>query len=139
RQRAQVDAAKGSGFAFHGYAQAKLAGIVEHLAETVIEAAPDLDEDATEAVALALRGELERRGLFDLATTGVGATPQAIDFFRSHDLRFRVRRLRLIARRLSREWDADPDLDPEATDEARDAIYRILALYFAHEDVTALR
>lgn len=138
RQRAQVDAAKGSGFAFHGYAQAKLAGIVEHLAEIVIEAVPDLDDGATEAVALALRSELERRRVQDLATTGVGATAQAIEFFRSHDLRFRIRRLRLIARRLSREWDADPDLDSEATDDARDAIYRILSLYFAREDAAAL-
>jgi len=44
-----------------------------------------------------------------------------------------VRRLRLIARRLSREWEADANIPDNALEDAREAIYRILALYFARE------
>jgi patatin-related protein len=52
-----------------------------------------------------------------------------VAFFRAHDVGFRLRRLRLLARRLARDWDADPELDDVAVDEARNAIYAILALY----------
>lgn len=138
RNKAQQAAAEGSGFAFHGYAQAKLAGIIEHLAETVVEAAPELAQGTIDPVVSSLRGESERRGLVALTAAGGGATPAAIDFLRSHDLRFRIRRLRLIARRLSREWEADPAIPNGALDAARDAIYRILALYFAREGAEAL-
>ena len=48
-------------------------------------------------------------------------------------MRFRIRRLRLITRRLSREWEDDPAIPNEALEAARDAIYKILALYFALE------
>jgi patatin-related protein len=81
----------------------------------------------------ALRGELDRRGLVNLGAPGGGAKPEAITFFRAYDLRFRIRRLRLIARRLSREWEADPDTPDEALEAAREAIYKILALYFGRE------
>ena len=132
RQRAQQSAAESAGYAFHGYAQAKFAGVVEHLAETVKEAAPELGV-TLDAVVGALRGELDRRGLANLAAPGGGATAEAIAFFRAHDLRFRIRRLRLIARRLSREWEADPDIPHSALEAARDAIYKVLALYFGCE------
>src|SRR5690606_18861497 len=57
---------------------------------------------------------------------------------RDHDLAFRIRRLRLLARRLSREWDADPEISDEGLEEAREAIYRALALYFEREDLEGL-
>ena len=37
------------------------------------------------------------------------------------------------ARRLSREWEADPDIPNSALEAARDAIYQVLALYFGRE------
>jgi patatin-related protein len=132
RQKAQQSAAEGAGYAFHGYAQAKFAGIVEHLGETVKQAAPELGV-TLDTVVGALRGELDRRGLVNLGAPGGGATLQAIGFFRAYDLRFRIRRLRLIARRLSREWEADPEIPNEALEAAREAIYKILALYFGRE------
>jgi len=132
RQRAQQSAAESAGYAFHGYAQAKFAGVVEHLAETVRAAAPEAGLTLG-AMVVALRGERDRRGLVALAAPGGGATAEAIAFLRAHDLRFRIRRLRLIARRLSREWEADPDTPDTALEAAREAIYQILALYFGRE------
>ena len=133
RAKAQQAAAEGAGFAYHAYAQTKFAGIVERLAELVLEAAPSLALPDALPIAARLKQELASRGLDELGEPGGGANPAAIDFFRKHDLGFRIRRLRLLARRASREWDADPDIDDAATDDARGAIYDILSLYFDRE------
>ncbi|WP_284125494.1 patatin-like protein [Parerythrobacter aestuarii] len=133
RNKAQQAAAESAGYAFHAYAQTKFTGIVERLGELVHEAAPHLQLPDAVPIIDVLRDELNRRGLSSLTLASGGATQEAIAFFRSHDLGFRIRRLRLLARRLSRDWDADPELDDEALDEAREAIYEILALYFGRE------
>ncbi len=138
RAKAQQAAAEQAGYAFSSYAQAKRAGIVETLGNVVFAAAPSLKLPGPEAVIERLANELDERGLHILSAAGGGATPEAIAFFRAHDLAFRVRRLRLLARRLSREWEADPDIPDDALEEARGAIYAILALYFAREDTAAL-
>lgn len=129
RSKAQVAAAERAGFAFQSYAQAKFGGIVDQLARIVHEAAPGLELPDSYPVAVRLRAELEQRGLATLSGASGGASDNAVAFFRTHDLGFRIRRLRLLARRLARDWDADPELDDRAVDEARDAIYAILALY----------
>ncbi len=49
-----------------------------------------------------------------------------------------MRRLRLIARRLSRDWESDPAISDVALDEAREQIYGILAIYFARDGLDAL-
>jgi hypothetical protein len=62
--------------------------------------------------------------------------PGAIAFFRAHDTGFRIRRLQLLARKLARDWQLDPDISDDALDRARDRLYEILALYYrADEDV----
>ncbi len=133
RNKAQQAAAESAGYAFHAYAQAKFDGIVERLAGLVQQAAPQTHAMGTRQIAAALRAELEARGLGTLSITGGGATRDAVDFFRAHDLAFRIRRMRLLARRLSLDWDADPDIDHLALDGARESIYEILALYFGRE------
>ena len=133
RNKAQQAAAERAGYAFQAYAQTKFNGIVERLADLVHESAPELMLPDALPIVGALRAELERRGLGSLAGDKGGANGEAIAFFRAHDLGFRIRRLRLLARRLSRDWDADPDLDDRALDDAREAIYEILALYFDRE------
>jgi patatin-related protein len=132
RRRAQQSAAEGAGYAYHGYAQAKVAGVVEQLAETISMATPEVGA-SVDAIVGTLRFELDRRGLLSLAAPGGGATADAIGFLKSHDLRYRIRRLRLIARRLSREWEDDETIPNDAIEAARDAIYKILALYFELE------
>lgn len=133
RNKAQQAAADRAGYAFQPYAQAKVAGIVETLAQIVLAAAPGLLLPDAEPIENRLRRELDKRGLFSLADPGGGVSAGAVDFLRAHDLAFRIRRLRLIARRLSVDWEADDSTPAEALDAAREAIYRILALYFARE------
>jgi patatin-related protein len=138
RNKAQEAAADRAGYAFQAYAQAKVAGILATLSAIVVAAAPGLMLPDTEPVIQRFRRELDDRGLFSLADSSGGMSEGAIAFLRAHDLAFRIRRLRLIARRLSREWEAEPSIPDDALDAARDAIYGILALYFAQEGGTKL-
>ncbi|MEN7537181.1 patatin-like protein [Aurantiacibacter flavus] len=139
RTKAQQAAAQQAGYAFQSYAQAKMALVVEQLARLLCAGLGEPGGEDIEELAARIRSELDRRGLASLAAEkGTGASEDAITFLRAHDLAFRIRRLRLIARRLSRDWEADPELDDEGLEEARDAIYRALSLYFEHESAEPL-
>ena len=135
RGRAQQAAAESAGYAFHSYAQAKLSGILDRLADLARKAANRADMPGAPQIAARLREEIEDHDMTSLsAAKGGGASDIAITFFRDHDLAFRIRRLRLLARRLSRDWELDPDIPDEGLQDARDAVYRALTLYFAKED-----
>lgn len=138
RQRAQEAAAEQAGYAFEAYSQAKMVGIVSRLATLLCEAAPKLGPADHSAVEDALRQELSRRELDTLGHTGGKLKPAAIAFLRAHDIAFRIRRLRLLARRVARDWEADPDLPVEAIERAREAIYETLSLYFQREGISGL-
>ncbi len=138
RQKAQQAAAEQAGYAFHSYAQAKMSGITARLARLAFAAAPSLQLPDAAPVEGVLREELARRDLGVLVDPAGGASAQAIAFFREHDIGFRIRRLRLLARRLARDWEADEDIPEEALEAGRDAIYAILALYFEKEGLGAL-
>ncbi|MEO5706930.1 MAG: patatin-like protein [Alteraurantiacibacter sp.] len=133
RQKAQQAAAEQAGYVFHSYAQAKFAGIVDRLARLVLAHAPSLQAHDAFTMGERLTGHLDAHGLSGLASSNGGASGEAIAFFRAHDIGFRIRRLRLIARRLSREWDDDPAVCDADRDCAREVIYRMLALYFVRE------
>ena len=138
RQKAQQAAAERAGYAFHAYAQAKFTGIVGRLARLTLQSAPKLGLDDPAPIESVLRQELMRRGLDTLSAPSGGASADAIAFFREHDIGFRIRRLRLLARRLARDWEADPDIPDDALETGRDAVYEILALYFEKEGLSAL-
>jgi patatin-related protein len=135
RSKAQQAAAEQAGYAFGAYALTKFDGILEQLARLTLKAAGQPLADSA-ALARALRCELEVRGLDQLTDAGGGATAEAIAFFRAHDTGFRIRRLQLLARKLARDWQVQPDVSEDALDRARDRLYEILALYYnADEDV----
>jgi patatin-related protein len=134
RSRAQDAAAAGAGFAFGAYAQAKFTSIIERLAALTHAAAPKLLLPDPAPIAALLRETLARRGLETLTQASGGASEDAITFFRAHDIGFRIRRLQLLARRLSRDWEVDPDIPDDALDLAREKIYDILASYRGADD-----
>lgn len=138
RTKAQQAAAENAGYAFQSYAQVKFAGIVDQLAKLVSDAAPQLDLPDCDPIAAALRAELERRGLSELSDPKGGASEAAIGFFRAHDVGFRIRRLRMLARRLARDWERDPDIPDAALDVARSEIYAILSVYYHRDTLAAL-
>ncbi len=138
RAKAQQAAAEKAGYAYHGYAQVKFGGIVDALAEVIHASAPELMLAGSEPIADHLTAYLATVGLDRISAMRGGASEAAIFFFRDHDLGFRIRRLRLLARRLSTDWDDIDSLAPMAREHARDAVYRALALYFEREPVAAL-
>lgn len=138
RSRAQQAAAEQAGYAFHSYAQAKMTGIVDRIAELLHVTSPDPHRPDADEIAEALRHAIDLRGLASLSAPGGGASADAVTFLRDHDIAFRIRRLRLLARRLSREWDADPDIPDDHLELAREEIYRALSLYSQREDPESL-
>ncbi len=138
RAKAQQAAAQKAGYAYHGYAQVKFAGIVDTLAELIHASAPDLMLAGPDPIADHLLAHLSSTGLDHISAMRGGASERAIDFFRDHDLGFRIRRLRLLARRLSIDWADIDDAFPNAREHARDAVYRAMALYFEREPASAL-
>lgn len=138
RAKAQQTAAEQAGYAFQSYAQAKFTGIIDRIAQLILAHAPGLLLPDHLAIADRLREELHARGLSSLAGRRGGASKAAIAFFRAHDVGFRIRRLRLLARRLSRDWEDDPAITEADRDAGRETIYRALALLFEHESGRAL-
>ncbi|EZP85006.1 Patatin-related protein precursor [Novosphingobium resinovorum] len=138
RTKAQFAAFEQAGFAYHGYAQVKFSGITAMLARMVFEAAPELELHSPEPVRDRLIAHLAANGLDRAQGLRDAHSPAMIEFFRTHDLPFRVRRLRLLARRVTQEWEAEPGVTDQDRDAARTAIYRALALYIDREPLVAL-
>lgn len=134
RARAQQVAAEQAGYAFQSYALAKYAGIIERIAELAYNAVPETEKKEIPHIANRLRQAVQAQGLSTLSGPKGGASAEAIGFLRDHDLAFRIRRLRLLARRLSRDWDADPDIPDADLEVAREHVYRALALYLEREN-----
>ncbi|MBB4858342.1 patatin-related protein [Novosphingobium chloroacetimidivorans] len=138
RMRAQRAAFEQAGFAYHGYAQVKFNTIVSALAQLAHQAAPELELASSEPIRQRLLQHLSdlaldwKQGLRD------ATSPTMIAFFRLHDIAFRIRRLRLLARTVTQERDADEDATEQDRDAARTAIYDALALYLAREPLSAL-
>ena len=138
RNKAQQAAAEQAGYTFQGYAQVKFAEIVDELAEAIHMAAPGLALATPDPIARHLSAWLASHGLDHMAMSKGGATPEAINFLRAHDLSYRIRRLRLLARRLAQDWDEVDGVTPEAREQAREAVYKALALYFSREPIASL-
>lgn len=133
RAKAQAAASAQAGFAYQGYAQVKFTGILTMLAETMRSAVPDFQPDTPEAIAQALSRHLAKSGLDRLTVLRGVAAPEAIAFFRRFDLPFRIRRLRLLLRRITQDWQTEQAISEELRDDARDVIYSALALYLDRE------
>ncbi len=138
RAKAQQAAATQAGYAFQAYGHVKFAQILHELAATIESAAPGLVVGDHEPIAERLAAWLSTHGLDHIVAMRGGASTDAIAFFRDHDLGFRIRRLRLLARRLSEDWDDFDIIAPTAREHARDTVYRALALYFEREASGAL-
>ena len=135
RDKAHEAARKQAGFTWHGYVELKFAGIVDALGASIAQAAPGVTQ---EAAVDHLMAHLRGQGLGRLASAQGLVSPAAVAFLRAHDLSFRIRRLRLLARRLSEDWEDDPTISDPARHAARDAIYRAMSLYFRKEGTDAL-
>lgn len=137
RRKAQNAAAKQAGYAFQGYGEAKFNGIVAGLASTIREAAPELGLDLSTIDARLHNHLRDEQGLQISGAKGA-ASAAAIEFFRTHDLAFRIRRLRLLAHRLTRDWEGDEAIPEDERETARAAVFEMLSLYLEHEPASSL-
>lgn len=126
RKRAQQAAAKAAGFAYGAYARQKLADVVDLVTGTLERAAGDLSAEQADRLRARIRGAVATRGVDGTSAAALSGDSPAIEFLRTFDLGFRIRRLRLLARRLS---ELDAELDDRVLDPARYAIYGALADY----------
>ncbi len=127
RKRAQVAAAAKAGYGHTAYALLKVDGAVDRTANLLQALGGQHDGQRLRALCRQLRETVRARGAdrFGASLPG-GASPEALDFLRGHDLGFRIRRLRLLARRLSELEQSAPR---GAMRPMRDAIYGALAAY----------
>jgi patatin-related protein len=129
RAKAQTLAARGAGYAYAAYGQLKLAAVAEESAETLFRLGGGGDGAQRERVRRAVWAEVRGRGLADSdAMTAAGARPEVILFLRNFDLSFRIRRLRLLARRVGElgERSAAPR---DLFEQARKTIFDLLSAY----------
>jgi patatin-related protein len=132
RSRAQTEAARRAGPAYSGYGHLKASGIVEELSGLIRRITPRGIGPTRSQAREAIWEELGRRGLDRVSASGGGATAPAIAFFREHDLGFRIRRMRFLARRLGAIQETNAALGPECEAFER-SIYQILAFYLERE------
>ncbi|GGY97364.1 patatin-like protein [Novosphingobium colocasiae] len=138
RARAQQQAWEQAGFAYQGYAQVKFSGVVSALARLAFEAAPPHDGLNPEGIAQRLHAWLAASGLDRLRDLKGPSSAGMAAFLRAHDLDFRIRRLRLLARRVTQDWEDEPGVTDADRDEARERIYAMLAVYLALEPAAGL-
>ncbi len=115
RVRANAAAAKAAGYAYAAYAHLKIATVVEDMADTIFRLGGGGDRARRERVRQSLWHHVrDSLGLVDgEAATAKGASEALIRFLRDFDLGFRTRRLRFVAKRLTRmgEQAEDPRVD----------------------------
>ncbi|MGQ3102435.1 MAG: patatin-like protein [Sphingopyxis solisilvae] len=134
RARAQEQAAARAGFAYAPYGHLKLSAVVEELVRTIDRLSPAEGEIHRANRRRALWDEVRARGLDRISgRKGAGASGDAIDFFRIHDLGFRIRRLRFLARELDAAVEATREGRDPVCEEMRKAIFAALGLYLERE------
>jgi patatin-related protein len=137
RARAQQAAAQSAGFAYHGYARVKCDAIIADLAATIAAAAPDAG--SVDAIVPVLTTHLGGLGLGRLVTDKGDASAAAIAFFRAQDIGFRIRRLKLLARRLTQDLAEHGNrTNGSGREAARAIVYQAQALYQARETTRGL-
>jgi patatin-related protein len=136
RNKAQTSAAREAGYAFVGYAHMKLSGIVEDIASLAARQDSALRGEAFESLRQDIWAEVRRRGADQAwVAGGKGATDEAIAFFRTHDLDFRIRRIRFVLRTLATLTE-EGRLDERSIIPLRQVLFELLSAYFAREDAS---
>lgn len=134
RSTANEKGAQAAGYSYPAYGHLKMAGVVDDIMAIARRAWPEGDSMHFRKLRSAIWTEIRARGLEAMAgSKGVGATRQSIQFFRDHDIRFRIRRLRFLARRLAHEIEADYGEEGIGTKTMHDNIYACLSLFLERE------
>lgn len=126
--------AAATGYSYPAYAHLRMMGVLDDLAATARRLCPDARQEHCRMLRDALWGEICRQGL-DKMTGPKGRVMAAgsMAFFRAQDVRFRIRRLRFLARRLAEDVEVMADVPASVADRLRQAIYASLAHFLEVE------
>jgi patatin-related protein len=138
RATANSKAAAAAGYSYPAYGHLKIVGVVEDMIASARRAYGDGSESYFRQLHESFWKAIRARGLDSIAgNRGIGATPESIQFFRDHDVRFRIRRLRFLARRLSTKIEHSGKFYADETHPAiaavHNCIYDCLSLYLERE------
>ncbi|MEQ1687876.1 MAG: patatin-like protein [Sphingopyxis sp.] len=133
RAKAQARAVAESGYAYAAYSHLKLSLIVEELARIAGDMVHAHDEHERGGWRAAIWISVRARGWDELRDERGRENAASIDFFRSHDVGYRIRRLRLMARRLDDVAGLGSGVDPAAGEAMRGVIYQAMGHYLDRE------
>lgn len=138
RRRLQQKAARAAGYAYPAYGLLKLSNITDELAALTQTLAGGDGEAGRETLRRAFWTAFERDGVNEVGhATADGASAALVTFFRSHDLAFRIRRLRFLARETAALSEAREetrsDADAHAHHALRDMLYDAITQYAARQ------
>jgi patatin-related protein len=123
-----------SGYSYPAYAHLRLAGLLDDIVATARRVWPEGGDAHAAALREAVWNEICARDLDRITSdTGKVMARPTTRFFRQQDVRFRIRRLRFLARRLAEDIEALPDVSVASADLMRNAIYASLSRYFEME------
>lgn len=131
RVRAQAASAAKAGFSYAAYGHLKLANVIDAMAAIFAEAIGDDGPQRRGRLRTMIERTVATRHVgADAITFTGGSSKGARDFLRAFDLGYRIRRLRLLARRLTKlEGEhSEAELAP-----VRDAIYESLAAFLERQ------
>lgn len=127
RRRAQHAAASKAGYGYAAYGHVKLTGVIELITSLIHNVSGDPGEHRRETIKRLVKATVHAHGMDDMGPTFTGGTnPKTIEFLRRYDLGFRIRRLRLLARRMT---EVEASYEEAQVAGLRDAIYASLAEY----------
>ncbi len=133
RAKTQARASAEAGYSFAAYGHLKLSLVVEELASIAHAVLHPRDQDDLQLWRTAMWDMVRAKELDRMRTSKKGDNPQVIAFLRAHDIGFRARRLRFLARRLDEVAGLGSEVDPMAEEATRRAIFRALGLYLERE------
>jgi patatin-related protein len=127
RRRAQTAAATRAGYSYAAYGHLKLSGVVETITGLLYHVGGEPGQQRWRRIRASIEAAIAERGFGGVAPSFSGKESAAtIDFLRTFDLGFRIRRLRLMARRLE---EIEGQRDGSDAGLMREAIYASLAAY----------
>ncbi|MFM6854750.1 MAG: patatin-like protein, partial [Sphingopyxis sp.] len=133
RAVSQDCAAKEAGYSFVAYGHLKISIIVDDLARVIADARGVRDVGERAHLHDAVWAAVRQRGADHICSASVRVNPDNIAFFRAHDLNFRIRRLRYMARRLDEVAGIGSTVDPALEEMMRSTIYTALGPYLDRE------